>query len=276
MGELGAAVRKDLRDVWSALLFELRKHVRRRRILIALLLATLIPLLFYLVPLARNASYPATSTQFANSNLGFVSLLVLVSAAFFGGDAISSELDKRTFLVSYAAPQRRTSMFVGKFLAAFIATVAIASVYYAITFAEIGAVYGLDHAPAAYATSYTFAVLYGILALAVAFTFSTLMRSTITSNLLSFFTLLFILPIVGGVLSLAGVDPWLVPTTYSSLITQVFGRASGFGGGFGGGNEAAILNAFTPDFHTGLAVVAGWSVVLLLGSALVTSRRQME
>jgi ABC-2 type transport system permease protein len=258
------------------MLFELRKHVRRRRMLIALLLSTLVPLIFYAVPMALDRDFPSTSSQFARSNLGFVSLLVLISAAFFGGDAISSEVDKRTFLVSYVAPHRRTSMFAGKFLAAFVATAAMASIYYLITLSEIQAVYGLGDVPAALPTSFAVAVLYSLAALSVAFTFSALMKSTITSNLLSFFMLLLVLPIISGVLSIAGVDPWLVPTYYSSLISSVFGGPSDSVGGGGGGGPGAALASFSPDFHTGLAVVSGWSVALLLFSALVTSWRQME
>lgn len=254
------------------MLFELDKHLRRRRILIALLLAILVPLLFYLVPRAAGIGFPANSTLFAGTNLGFASLLVLISAGFFGGDAISSEIDKRTFLVSYVSPQRRTSIFSGKFLAAYLATAGVVALYYAITLAEMGSVYGFADIPAAYTTSFGIALLYAAAALFVAFMFSSLMKSTITSNMLSFVALLFILPIISTVLAVAGVDPWLVPTYYASLITSVFGGVSAFGGPGGG----AGFSAFEADFNTGLVVVTGWTVALLIFSAFVTSRRQME
>lgn len=272
MISLLAAVRKDLRDTWSALLFELDKHMRRRRLLIVILLALLVPLLFYTVPRAVGVAFPASSTAFAGTSLGFASLLVLISAAFFGGDAISSELDKRTFLVSYVAPHRRSSMFVGKYIAAFLATGVVTLVYYGVTFAEMESIYGWGEVPAAYSTSLVVGLLYGLGALAVTFTFSSVMRSTITSNMLSFFALLMILPIVSAVLSIAGVNPWFVPTYYSSLTTSVFGGTGGFGGGPPGANSAA----FSPDFHTGLWVLSVSSIVLLAFSASVASRRQME
>ena len=274
MSTISAAIRKDLRDTWSAVLFELDKHMRRRRLLIALLLALVVPLLFYAVPRAVGVPFAATSTLFAGTNLGFASLLVLISAAFFGGDAISSELDKRTFLVSYVAPQRRTSMFVGKYLAAFFATALVTLFYYGVTFAEMESVYGWGDVPAAFSTSLAVALLYGLGALAVTFTFSSTMRSTITSNMLSFFALLLILPIVSGVLSIAGVNPWFVPTYYASLTTSVFGGTGGFGGGGPGGGGG--LSSFSPDFHTGLWVLCVSSIVLLAFSAVVASRRQME
>ena len=264
-----AAVAKDMRDTWSAMLFELDKHLRRRRILIALTLAALVPLLFYAVPLALGVAFAATSTTFAGTNLGFANLLVLISAAFFGGDAISSELDKRTFLASYVAPQRRTSMFAGKFLAAFLATALVTTVYYGIIFVEMESIYGWGQVPAAFSTSYAVALLYSCAALSVAFTFSSLMKSTITSNMLSFFMLLLILPIVQTLLSVAGVDPWFVPTYYSQLITSVFGGPSVFRG-------PGTALSFQPDFHLGLLVISSASAILLVFSALVTSRRQME
>ncbi len=275
MSTIAAAIRKDLQDTWSAVLFELDKHLRRRRLLIALLLAVIIPMLFYVIPRARGVGFASSSTLFAGNNLAFASLLVLISAAFFGGDAISSELDKRTFLVSYVAPHRRTSMFVGKFLAAFLATALVSLLYYGVTFTEMESVYGWGNVPAAFSTSLAIALLYALGALAVTFTFSSVMRSTITSNMLSFFALLLILPIVSGVLSIAGVDPWFVPTYYSSLTTSVFGGTGGFGGGPGGPGGGAGAS-FSPDFHTGLWVLCGSSIILLAFSALVASRRQME
>jgi len=271
MSSLVSAVSKDLRDTALAMAFELEKHLRRRRILIALLLATVVPLLFYAIPRLRGVAFASTSTLFAGNNLGFASLLILISAAFFGGDAISSELDKRTFLVSYVAPQRRTSMFAGKFLAAFLATALVTTLYYGITLAEMESAYGWGDVPAAFSTSFAVALLYALAALSVAFTYSSVMRSTITSNMLSFFTLLLILPIVQTVLSIAGVDPWFIPTFYSSLITSVFGGSSGFAGPGGGGTAS-----FTPDFHVGLSVISGWTAALVVFSASVTARRQME
>jgi ABC-2 type transport system permease protein len=271
LSSIGASIVKDLRDTASALAFELRKHVRRRRLVIAVTLALLIPLAFYLVPRALGVAFAASATLFAGSNLGFAGTLILISSTFFGGDAISSELDKRTFLVSYVAPQRRTSVYAGKFLAAFLATALVAALYFGVILAEMQTVYGLGAVPAAFSTSFSLALLYALAALSVAFTFSSLMRSTISSNMLSFFTMFLVLPIVSGVLSLAGVDPWLVPTYYSSLITSVFGGSSGFAGPGGGGGSA-----FVPDFHVGLAVVTGWSVALIVSSAVVTARRQME
>lgn len=261
--------------MWLALLFELRKHLRRRRLLIAVALSLAVPALFYAVPAARGTAFAASPDLFAGSNLGFMGLLILICAAFFGGDAISSELDKRTFLVSYVSPQRRMTVFAGKFMAAFIATAAMVMLYYGVIVSESGFIYGWNSMPGPMTTSLGVSLLYAMAALSVTFTFSSVMKSTITSNLLSFFVLMLILPIVSAILSFTGIDPWFVPTYYSSLITQVFGTVSLFGPGEGGGGPPGAFS-FVPDFATGLNVLAASAVVLTLLSALITSRRQME
>ena len=49
-------------------------------------------------------------------------MLIIVSVALVTGDAVSSEFEKKTDLLLFPIPQRRTSIFAGKYVAALIAS----------------------------------------------------------------------------------------------------------------------------------------------------------
>lgn len=272
MISVAADIAEDFRHVGLAFAFELRKHWRRYRIVLGGLLSLAVPLLFYFVPRFTETPFPATVSLFIGTNLGFVNALVLVTAAFYGGDAISAEVDKRTYLLSYVTPQRRTSAFAGKYLAALLLIVANVTIYYAVTLGEAGAIYGFGSVPAPLTTSYGVACLYSLSALSIAFFFTSFIRSAITSTLLALFTLILVLPIVQAVLYFVSIEPWFVPTYSAGLITQVFGTMSGFG-------EAATAigygTVFTPDFILGLQVLAAWTLVLAPLGAFIAARREL-
>ena len=134
---------EDFKNIYLTIKFELLKNIRRKRILITLILAILIPLIFFAVPPLLGQDYADTSNDFASSNLGFVTLLIILSGAIFAGDCISGEFDKKTHLLLFPTPQKKTSIFVGKYTASIIATWLIVSIYYFVTASEIIAIYGV-------------------------------------------------------------------------------------------------------------------------------------
>ncbi|MFA5772066.1 MAG: ABC transporter permease [Thermoplasmata archaeon] len=268
MNILYADIAEDFKHTYITTMFELRKHMRRRRLLIAAFLAILFPVLFYVVPIAINSPFPEQALLFASNNLGFTEMLIVISSTFFASDAICGELDKRTYLVSFTMPQRRTSFIVGKYAAAFIATGFVISIYYLMILAEMIGIYGAFQIPLGFLTSYLIGLLYTMAAISVAFLFSSLLKSTISSALLVFFTLFMILPIVSGLLTLAKYDNWYVLTNTSSLITGVFGVSTG--GAMGGMGGSAL------NFYVGLKVMASYAIGLFCASLAITLYRGVE
>jgi ABC-2 type transport system permease protein len=263
---------EDITHTCNAIQYELRKHLRRRRLAIAIILAVVLPILFYTIPKIWDIGFPDTSESFATRNLGFVNLLIIISAALFAGDAISGEFEKKTALLTFSTPQRRTSIFVGKYIAALFAIFVIVSLYYIITTVEIAGIYGMDNIPYELVKSYLLALLYVCSVLGLTFFFSSILKSVMSSTLLSFFSLMMILPIVSMLLTVAEIEPWFIVTYSAGLITNVFGLSSimmGHGDEVGG-------TTYTPNFATGVEVMAAYAIILFIISIIIAVRKDVE
>jgi len=267
-----SGILEDVFDTYLSTRFELRKHMQRKRILTVAALALLMPLIFYVVPKVWDVAFFDTAASFANSNLGFVNLLIIISGAMFAGDVVSSEFENRTGLMLFPSPQKRTSIFVGKYVAALIATYLAVSIYYVVTALEIFQIYGTGSIPVDFTRSFLLALLYSTSAVSIMFFFSSVLKRAIISSFVGFFMLMMVMPIISAVLSMVGVDPWFLVTHSSGLITDVFGIVSEVGNDFG----PRRFMVFTPELYTGIKVMAAYAVTFFLAGIAIANRRRME
>ena len=157
---------------------------------------------------APGDNYTATykwhqsSETFAANFVGFATLLIIVCATFFGGDAICSEYQARTGYLIFPNPIRRATLFLGKFGASMTAGILIVGTFYGAT-AVLSAVSvsGLD---SKFLLSFAFALEYLMATMAIAYLISSLFKGTTGSIVLTFFLLFLILPIIDGVGSVSG------------------------------------------------------------------------
>lgn len=277
MSEMVKDLGSDLRNVYLMTRFELLKQVKRRRILMMVILAILLPLIFYVIPPAFDIDYPDHALSFASQNLGFITLLIIISGAIFAGDAITSEFEKKTGLLLFPSPQRGTTIFVGKYIAATLAVFLVVSLYYLITILEMAQIYGGDSVTVAMGKSYLLALIYSAAVVSIIYFLSAIFRKSITSSILGFFLLMMILPIITMVLTLADVEPWWSVTSSANLITDVLGTGSG--GGFGPGqgpDEGPDMEIYAPDFYTGTSVMVVHAIIFFVTAVLFAERRRME
>ncbi|MEW5936402.1 MAG: ABC transporter permease [Candidatus Thermoplasmatota archaeon] len=263
----------DISNTYLSVKFELMKHMRRKRLLIAVSLAIIIPLIFYAIPKIWDVGFADSAGEFASDTLGYINLLIIISGAIFAGDAISGEFEKKTGLLLFPTPQRRTSIFVGKYIAALIATFFVLSLYYGTLTLEITQIYGVKEIPVDLATSYLISLIYATSVLSVIYFFSSILKRTISSTLLGFFFLMMILPITERVLKSVDVEPWFVVTYSAGLITDVFRLPTNVA--FGPGERLA-LTGFAPDFYVGIWVMMAYKIVLFLVSIAIANRKNME
>ena len=263
----------DFKNMYLSVRFELLKHLRRKRVIITLALAILIPLIFLTVPPALGQDYADTANDFVASNLAFISLLIILSGAIFTGDAISGEFEKKTGLLLFPTPQRKSSIFMGKYIAAVISTWLIVSIYYLVTILEISSIYGASGITIELAQSFLLALLYSTSVVSIVFFFSSIMKKAITSTLIGFFLLMMILPIITTVFTAAEVDPWFIVTHDGDLITNVLG--AGNGDGFGP-SHGFNLTTFEPELWSGIGVMSAYTIILFLIGIVFANRRRME
>jgi ABC-type transport system involved in multi-copper enzyme maturation permease subunit len=262
----------DLLHTLLSIRFEMRKHLRRRRLFLVTLLALILPTLFYLLPQFFDVEFPDSGDAFASNNLSFLSILVIISGSLFAGDAISGEFENKTSLSIFPLPHRRTSILMGKYVAALLATCFAISLYYAVTSLEIIAIYGIGDLSLGLLKSWLVALLYSAGVISVVFFFSSILSRSITSTLAGFFSLLFVLPIVANVLRIVEVNPWYIITHEAGLVTDIFALPSPFAGQAG---PWANYELFLPEFYTGVAVMAAHAIGFLIISVILANRKQV-
>lgn len=254
--------------------FELLRHFRRRRLIILLVIAALmVTLLFVVMQVFGSGSGDVYS--YASSYGLWVTILTALAATFFGADALVGEFEQRTGYLLFPQPVTRTSVFLGKFLAAFALTSLTLGAYYGVVAAATGFVKG--SVPVEVGYSFLLAILYGAAALGVAFFLSSALRSTTMASILTFALLFFVLPIISTVFGFAGVRPdgslAFAAGTISNILSGPY--PSGYPGDtvipIGPGGETLI--SYSPAVPTSIGVMAIWALVGLgLGWALFRQR----
>lgn len=258
-----ASLNRDLYDICLSFRFELTKHLKRKRLLIAGALAIIIPLLFLLLAFI---DLPDAGSDFASISLGLMNYMVIIAGAMFAGDAISSEFEKKTGLMVFPTPQRRVSIFAGKYLAALAATLLIVSIYYLIVAIEVIAFFGAGEVPLGLLKSYFVAALYASSAVGIIYFFSSVFKKAAISTLVSVLFLLMILPIFAGILSIKG-EPWFIVTYSAGLITSVLSSTGA--GGF------SMYN-FQPHLAVGIVMMFVYTAVFFLAGTWIANRKNME
>jgi len=199
-------------------------YFRSRRFLVLAIITLLIgTLLTVAIGYYRPAGFTTNSLSFYGGWWGNITtFVVILTGVFFGGDAISGEFQNKTGYFCIPNPIRRSSIYIGKWLAAFIASTIILGIFTAITLGNGLYYFGLN-VPYQFAESVLFTWLYLISVLGFTFFFSALFKSSAMSILVTVILFLFVFNIVNLVVSsFAQVEPWFILTYGSAIISSVF------------------------------------------------------
>src|SRR3989454_6462254 len=203
--------------------YELLNYFRSRRFFILLIIDLIISSIFT----ALVAYYGVRS--FATAALGFysfwwgnsITLVVILSGIFFGGDAISGEFQNKTGYFLVGNPLRRSSIYVGKWIAALTASLIILAIYAAIAIGN-GIYYFGANLPYQFGESLIFSVLYLIAVLGFTFFFSSLFKSSSMSILVTAILFLFAFSLIQLIVAnLVQIEPWFIITYGSGIIGNV-------------------------------------------------------
>ena len=252
-------------------------YFRARRFYVMLVIVLLVSILFtslvaYYKPPGLTGG---RAVDFYGGGWGrFVSLLVVLSTAFFGGDAISSEFQNRTGYFLVPNPIRRSAVYVGKWLAAVAASVIIIGIVALIMLAN-GLYYYPGVVPSEFVQSFAFSLAYLVAALSLAFLFSSLFKSSAVSILMNVILLLIVFGIVDAIVpSVAGVEPWFSITYGAGIVSNVLSstypdhvQVIPAGPNF----SLTIYNATIPE---GLAILAAYFVICAVVGLWLFERKE--
>jgi ABC-2 type transport system permease protein len=271
----------SLRQIATVTKYELLKYFRGRRLLAIVVLTIIISAIFLIVPPAIGSDYSKDPREFTVNMLSFLSILAILSATFFGADAIVSEYESKTGYFLFPNPIRKTVIFLGKFIASALVSAGAIGLYYAIAVVSVRVIDG--SIPTNTGLSFIYSLFYLFAILAIAYLFSAIMRSSVYSLVLTFFTFFLILPIVDAVGSIAKFKPWFSITFASEIARYVFQspyptdtvfNTTAYGGPNAGASSFSLVQYY-PEIRLSFIVMAAYFIIAFLLAILIARRREM-
>lgn len=203
--------------------YEILNYFRSRRFLVLLVI------MFVISGLLSFAIWHAGISSVSANVLGFYStwwsiaadLMVVFCAVFFGGDAISGEFQNKTGYFLVGNPIRRSSIYVGKWIAAFTASVIIFGIFTAIAIINGIGYFGAE-IPFKFTEALALTFLYLAAALGFTFFFSSVFKSSAMSIMVTVILLLFGFSLIDTLLTnLIHIEPWFSLSYGAGVITSV-------------------------------------------------------
>jgi len=260
-------------------------YLRSRRFAILLGIMLIISaILTGVVAYYKPASFLASPLAFYSGWWGMsVTFITVLSGIFFGGDAISGEFQNKTGYFTIPNPVRRSSVYIGKWISAFIASSIVLFIFTAITLANEAYHFGGLSVPWQFAESFLFAWFYLVAVLGFTFFFSSLFKSTSYSILVTAILFLFAFTLIETLVSaLAQIEPWFILTYGSGIIGNVLdspyplhiATTAGFGGR--GAAAAPTFTTFNATIPEGLAIIGIYFLVTAALGLFLFERKEFN
>jgi ABC-2 type transport system permease protein len=253
--------------------YELVNYFRSRRFFVLLIIGVIIGgLLTGLVGYYRPAGFLSSPLDFyASWWSNSITFIIILSGIFYGGDAISGEFQNKTGYFLVANPLRRSSIYIGKWFGALIASMIMLGVFAAITIGNGIYYFGLN-IPYQLWESLLFSILYLIAVLGFTFFFSSLFKSTSMSILVTAILFLFAFFLIQMLVEgLVKIEPWFIITYGAQIINNVLIDPYPMTTTLGSGPNA--FTSYYPTIPEGVAILLAYFVVTaLLGLVLFEKR----
>ena len=213
----------DLRQAFIVSKYEVMKFISGKKILIfgileALVLGLLAVVMFFF-------SNGEISTRGGlGSYISFITLLMLVGATLFSSVTLVSEFEERTSLMLFTKPIRKSSIFIGKFLAAYFLNLFFVIIYYIVSAILVAIKTGGSDISLLPSLGYCAAYIFALTGIAILF--SALMKKSSSASILTFVFILLVPSIITMVVVLATGSSdlssyWYILDMASTSITYV-------------------------------------------------------
>lgn len=254
-------------------------YIRSRRFAILLILMLVISaILTFVFAYRRPAAALIDPLAFYSTWWGMsATFVVILSGIFFGGDAISSEFQNRTGYFVLPNPVRRSSVYVGKYVAALIAASIVLAIFTLITVAN-GLYYFGFNVPGVFWESAFFDWIYLLAVLGFAFFISSAFKSGAYSILVSAVFLLFGFSLIEGLVAdLANTEPWFVLSYGAEIVGNVLKTPyppAVTTSTFGSGPHSFVLTTYNVAISEGLVILVGYFIVTAILGLFLFERKE--
>lgn len=211
--------------------YQLREYLRSRRFVALLSIVVTLGVILTAVVAHYRGQIVSTNLAFYGSFWGGgVDLVIVLAAVFFGGDAIAGEFQNKTGYFLMGLPIRRTTVYVGKFIAAYLASVAMLLIFLAILVLNGAYYFASGLFPWQLALSLALALVYLLAVLGATFLFSSLFKTSAYGFVLTAILFLFGFTLLQElVVGLVNTEPWMVISYAESTIAGVFSSSTNWG-----------------------------------------------
>jgi ABC-2 type transport system permease protein len=257
--------------------YQLRDYLRSRRFVLMMgIVAAIGAILSFVLYHYNGAGLTGSSDAFYGTLwAGGVTVVIIFSGIIFGGDAIAGEFQNKTGYFLMGLPIRRASVYVGKFLAAYAASVVAVLVYLAILLAN-GAYYlGGNAFPLALVESFLIALLYLAALLGSVFLFSSMFKNSLYAVLVVAVLFLFGFSLIQGLVTdLVKVEPWFIITYAENVISYPFLSTLPAHMMTSTGPRGFVTTTYNPTYLEGFAIMAGYFLFTAIAGLFLFEREQ--
>ncbi len=261
--------------------YQFKSYIRTKRFIALAILVALISIAVFLLEVhvgkaAINAEY-SNASNFLDSFMQELTFIVVIVAAFFGGNAIATDFASNYSYYILVQPVRRSSLLFGRYIAAFIASFLIVLIYY--LFGAISSLYFFSSIPAAFASSIGLVILLILSILSFAFFLSSLFNNPQTSTVAVVILLIVVLPIASSVLqSLVAVQPWFLINYGGQVVYNVFSTH------FVHFSQVTLptksgkftITQYQPYTLEGIEIMLGYMIVFLIASIFMYNLKEVK
>lgn len=251
--------------------YQFRDYLRSSRFILMMgIVAAISAILITLVVHYRPAGLIGNPTAFYGSLwTSGAEILIVFAGVIFGGDAIAGEFQNKTGYFLMGLPVKRWTVYAGKYLAAFAASVVTIVVYLLVLIAFGSTFFGAQALSGELLESLALAVLYLSALLGTVFLFSSLFKTSMYGVIVVAIMFLFGFTLVIGLLEgLVGIEPWFIITYANAIIGYPFAGVPEHVMRFGG------LTSYEPTYAEGIAIMVGYFLGTTLGGLALFSREE--
>lgn len=210
----------DFRQMIVVMRNEINKFMSSKKFMVYIALVVLALALFTFLPYIVGDGLSGSAGDVFSSYMSFTSLMVILASTLFASYTIVSEFEERTALILFTRPIKKTTIFAGKFAACFVLEAVVIVAYYLIAmlvaFAVSGDIVSSILPSLAMALAYVFACS------GIAMMISAFVKKGGTSAVVTFISILLILPIISVAMSGSGIDTWfMLDTASNSIMTSI-------------------------------------------------------
>ena len=190
----------DLRQAMIVSKYEVMKFISGKKIYIFAILEALVLGLLAVVMFFFSNGEISTKGGLA-TYISFISLLMLVGATLFSSVTLVSEFEERTSFMLFTKPIRKSSIFIGKFLAAYVLNLLFVIAYYILSAILVAIKTGGSAVELLASLGYCAAYIFALTGIAILF--SALMKKSSSASILTFVFILLVPSIVVSIVAIA-------------------------------------------------------------------------